>query len=192
MPFNQAIKTRTNALSTIRQLPLFPLQPIVSRNNKKNRILDSRTLQMTVLVLDNPDLIAKAALASGFAATLTSEPQRPHRMKFHYGFNKHSLDAVDVTIMQQHAAYLRQYPTISLRIHGHSDNFGSEDYNQFLSRLRANAVARLLIQEGVPEAQISLTGWGSTRPLATLDDHAANRRVEMEYLTQDVAQALQG
>jgi len=148
---------------------------------------------MTVLVLDNPELIAKAAVASGFAAAaLAADAKRPHRMKFHYGFNKHSLDDADVAMLQQHALYLRQYPGVRVHIHGHSDNFGAEDYNRFLSRLRANAVARLLVHEGVSESQILLTGWGSTRPLATLEDHAANRRVELEYLTQDVAQALQG
>ncbi|MBW4934771.1 OmpA family protein [Marinobacter sp. F4206] len=148
---------------------------------------------MTVLVLDNPDLIAKAAMASGFAAAaLTTETKRPHRLKFHYGFNKHALDAADEAMLQQHAVYLRQHPTVRIQIHGHSDNFGGEDYNQFLSRLRANAVARLLIQEGVTETQIVLTGWGSSRPLATPEDHAANRRVELEYLTQELAQAMQG
>lgn len=148
---------------------------------------------MTTLVLDNPELIAKAAMASGLTATaLATDARRPHRMKFHYRFNKHALDDTDVKILQQHAIYLRRYPGVRVRIHGHSDNFGVEDYNQFLSRLRANAVARLLMQEGVAENQILLTGWGSTRPLATPEDHAANRRVELEYLTQDMAQALQG
>jgi peptidoglycan-associated lipoprotein len=148
---------------------------------------------MTVLVLDNPELIAKAALASGFtAAALADDIRRPHRMKFHYGFNKHALDAADVAMLKQHAAYLRQHPTTSVRIHGHSDNFGAEDYNQFLSRLRANAVARLLEKEGVPASRLMLSAWGSTRPLATLDDHAANRRVELEYLSHQVPQALQG
>lgn len=148
---------------------------------------------MTVLVLDNPDLIAKAAVASGFAASeLATDTKRPHRMKFHYGFNKHALDANDETTLEQHANYLRQNPNIRVRIHGHSDNFGAEDYNQFLARLRANAVARLLIEEGVWESRIILKGWGSSRPLATPEDHAANRRVELEYVTQEMAQALQG
>ena len=79
---------------------------------------------------------------------------------------------------------------MSVRIHGHSDNFGSEDYNQFLSRLRANAVARNLIQEGVEESRILMRHWGSARPLATPEDRAANRRVELEYMDMDVAQAL--
>ncbi len=146
---------------------------------------------MTVLVLDNPELIAQAAIAAGFTpAPLEATSKKPHRMKFHYGFNKHALNDDDMEFLKKHAAYLRQSPSASVRIHGHSDNFGSDDYNQFLSRLRANAVARFLMQEGVAESRILMAHWGSTRPLARPEDHAANRRVELEYLTLDVARAL--
>lgn len=146
---------------------------------------------MTILVLDNPELIAKAAIASGFnATTAMSESKRPHRVRFHYGFNKHSLDDSDTADIRQHAAYLRQHPAISIRVHGHSDNFGAEDYNRFLSRRRTNAVTRLLVNEGIAESRILVTSWGSSRPLATPDDRAANRRVELEYLPHDMAQAL--
>ena len=146
---------------------------------------------MTVLVLDNPGLIANAAMAAGFTATTyEAGTRRPHRMKFHYGFNKHTLDNDDIAFLQQHAAYLKAHPAVTVRIHGHSDNFGAEDYNQFLSRLRANTVARTLIQEGVAESRLLMTHWGSARPLARPEDRAANRRVELEYLTLDVARAL--
>ncbi len=77
-----------------------------------------------------------------------------------------------------------------VRIHGHADRFGSEEYNRFLARLRANSVARLLMREGVHQSAIVLATWGSDRPLARPEDHAANRRVELEYLTMDIAQAL--
>lgn len=146
---------------------------------------------MTVLVLDNPELIAKAAMASGFQP-VALEPgcKKPHRMRFHYGFNRHALEGADLEIIKQHAAYLVHNPAVTVRIHGHSDGFGAEDYNRFLSRLRANAVARVLMQEGVPDSRILMSHWGSARPLATPADHAANRRVELEYLSLEVARAL--
>lgn len=148
---------------------------------------------MTVLVLDNPDLIAQAAIIAGTGLTsFAGSPRLPHRMRFHYGFNKHSLDAADLSILEQHAAYLCQHPSISVCIHGHSDNFGAEDYNQFLARLRANSIVRGLVEHGVHESRITIKAWGSTRPLATPEDHAANRRVELKYSSQNAAQALQG
>jgi len=146
---------------------------------------------MTVLILDNPDMLAKAALAyADSAGQLSQVAIRPHRTRFHYGFNKHTLDAEDIGMIKRHAAYLKAHPGMRLRIHGHTDNFGSHESNRFLARLRANTIARLLIQEGVAQSAILITTWGSERPLTTPEDHAANRRVELEYLTMDMAQAL--
>jgi len=149
---------------------------------------------MTVLILDNPELLARAAIESGLAMppALASDgaPRKPHRLRFHYGFNKHRLDDQDQAILRQHAEYLRHNPGVQVRIHGHADNFGVSEYNYFLSRLRASSAAKMLIREGVRESQVLVSGWGSDRPLARPEDHAANRRLELEYLTMDMAQAL--
>lgn len=147
---------------------------------------------MTTLVLDNPDLLAQSAAletAPLIAAVTANTPRKPHRQRFHYGFNKHRLNPEDESILREHAAYLRANPHVSVHIHGHADNFGAEEYNAFLSRLRANAAARLLLAEGVRETRIVVTGWGSTRPLARPEDHAANRRLEIEYLARQMARA---
>lgn len=148
---------------------------------------------MTVLILDNPELLARAAIESGLpmpTAMSDGTLRKPHRLRFHYGFNKHQLDEQDQAILRQHANYLRHNPGVSVRIHGHADVFGVGEYNEFLSRLRASSAAKMLIREGVRESQIQVTGWGSDRPLARPEDHAANRRLELEYLTMDMAQAL--
>lgn len=147
---------------------------------------------MTTLVLDNPELIARAALEAGLlmsAAATDDSPRKPHRLRFHYGFNKHRLNDDDLQILRQHAAYLRAHPGAVVHIHGHADNFGAEEYNAFLSRLRANAVAKLLLKEGVRETQVMVSGWGSRRPLARPEDHAANRRLELEYPSHQMAKA---
>ncbi|MBE0487375.1 OmpA family protein [Marinobacter sp.] len=146
---------------------------------------------MTVLVLDNPEMLAKAALAFGvMAGDLSRDGARPHRTRFHYGFNKHNLDSSDIEVLKQHAAYLKSHPGVRVRIHGHADQFGSQEYNRFLARQRANTVARLFMREGVHQSALVLATWGSDRPLTRPEDHAANRRVELEYLTRDIAQAL--
>lgn len=148
---------------------------------------------MTVLVLDNPELLAKSAYLDShplMAVDVADEsPRKPHRMRFHYGFDKHRLDEADEAILREHAAYLRAHPEVTVDIHGHTDNFGPAEYNTFLSRLRASAAAKLLKEEGVRESQIQVSGWGSSRPLARPEDHAANRRLELAYHNEQLAKA---
>lgn len=142
---------------------------------------------MTLLVLDHPDLLSRSAMLEAFASqafpAVDQEPRKPHRMRFHYGFDQHRLDQEDQATLRQHAAYLKAHPDIRVIIHGHADAMGNETYNGFLSRLRASAVARLLRREGVQPSRITLIGWASRKPLARLEDHAANRRLELEYLS---------
>ncbi|HLV77692.1 MAG TPA: OmpA family protein [Marinobacter sp.] len=146
---------------------------------------------MTVLVLDNPEMLAQATrLHGGLADPMGIGTGRPHRMRFHYGYNKHTPDSSDLAMLKQHAAYLKSHPGMKVRVHGHSDCFGSQEYSCFLARLRAHAVYRLLVLEGVAPNAILVSAWGSERPLARPEDHAANRRVELEYLSQEMAKAL--
>ncbi|MDI9244014.1 OmpA family protein [Marinobacter sp. CHS3-4] len=148
---------------------------------------------MTVLVLDNPTLLASVSLAAGMplqVATTDQTPKRPHRLRFHFGFNQHRLNEEDQALLRQHALWLKHNPGASVHIHGHSDVFGVGEYNQFLSRLRASTAAKLMIRQGARDSQISMTGWGSDKPLARPEDHAANRRLELEYTIVDMARAL--
>ncbi|MDX1634806.1 MAG: OmpA family protein [Marinobacter sp.] len=149
---------------------------------------------MTVLVLDNPELMAKAAVLETGLGGLISKAgddslRKPHRMRFHYGFNQHRLSEEDQQILRQHAAYLKAHPELTVEIHGHTDAFGNEEYNAFLARLRASSAAKLLQAEGIREGRITVTGWGSRKPLARPEDHAANRRLELEYRSEQMAKA---
>jgi outer membrane protein OmpA-like peptidoglycan-associated protein len=65
---------------------------------------------------------------------------------------------------------------------GHTDDTGSSVSNADLSEKRARAVASLLRQKGVPEANLFYQGAGETLPVAdnrTAEGRAANRRVEI-------------
>jgi outer membrane protein OmpA-like peptidoglycan-associated protein len=83
------------------------------------------------------------------------------------------------------AGILQQYPDRQIAVEGHTDATGSDAYNQTLSEERAAAVRAALIAGGVPEAQITSTGFGKTQPVATNDTPAGrqqNRRVEIVVL----------
>jgi len=70
--------------------------------------------------------------------------------------------------------------TISLV--GHTDTSGSADYNEALSRDRANNVRFMLIEMGVPASRISADARGESEPLEATGDgvrNPQNRRVEI-------------
>jgi OOP family OmpA-OmpF porin len=65
---------------------------------------------------------------------------------------------------------------------GHTDNRGTEAYNQDLSLRRAHAVRDYLIAGGIPASAITVEGFGESRPVATNDNddgRQQNRRVEL-------------
>lgn len=67
----------------------------------------------------------------------------------------------------------------SVRIEGHTDAVGSEEYNRDLSRRRAQAVVAALVERQVDGNLLKAEGYGFDQPMAGLQPkHPANRRVE--------------
>ncbi|MGQ9847922.1 MAG: OmpA family protein, partial [Bacteroidales bacterium] len=83
------------------------------------------------------------------------------------------------------AEFLKNNSTIEIEIGGHTDDIGSDDYNQKLSERRARAVADYLISKGVDAKRITVVGYGESRPIAFNTDEegrAMNRRVEFKVM----------
>jgi outer membrane protein OmpA-like peptidoglycan-associated protein len=80
------------------------------------------------------------------------------------------------------ANVLAQYPQTMIRVEGHTDQTGSEQYNLLLSERRANAVKNALTQKGIDAARITPVGMGECCPVSS--DNAANRRVSMVLTAQ--------
>jgi outer membrane protein OmpA-like peptidoglycan-associated protein len=80
------------------------------------------------------------------------------------------------------AASLAKYPGSDLLIVGHTDDRGTDDYNQRLSERRARAAADYLASQGVARARIATRGLGEAEPVAenaTASGQQQNRRVEV-------------
>ncbi|MDB0018080.1 OmpA family protein [Planktomarina temperata] len=80
------------------------------------------------------------------------------------------------------AGNLQAYPNSTISIEGHTDNTGTANYNRILSQRRANAVADILVNNGVPPARLYAVGRGENEPVAsnlTATGRAQNRRVEI-------------
>lgn len=94
-------------------------------------------------------------------------------------------DSVEITdknspIFKNAIEVLHQNPNLSIEIQGHTDDTGSQAYNQKLSERRAEAVKTELIRQGVNASRLTTIGLGETEPVApnnTVEGRQLNRRV---------------
>jgi|CXWL01.1.fsa_nt_gi outer membrane protein OmpA-like peptidoglycan-associated protein len=78
---------------------------------------------------------------------------------------------------------LNENEGIQLKISGHTDNVGGDEFNQELSTRRASAVLTYLTEKGAGIDRITSEGFGETRPVAdnkTATGKQQNRRVELK------------
>lgn len=98
-----------------------------------------------------------------------------------FEFNKSSLTADAKDNLKKVIEIFNKYPYTDIMIVGHTDNVGSQSYNQPLSEKRAKAVADYLIQNGIDSSRIKTSGAGKEEPRFSNDTpegRAGNRRVE--------------
>jgi outer membrane protein OmpA-like peptidoglycan-associated protein len=109
--------------------------------------------------------------------------------KIYFDYNKTTIKEVSYPILDAVAEALEANPHIKrVQIDGHTDNEGTEAYNQTLSEERAKAVMEYLIGKGIPEERLTYRGYGFSRPKASNDTEegkAINRRVEFTILKGD-------
>jgi outer membrane protein OmpA-like peptidoglycan-associated protein len=92
------------------------------------------------------------------------------------------LNANFYNVLNSVTLVLKEYDKTILEVAGHTDNTGSDQYNQALSERRAQSVAQYLESHGVNAQRVMTVGAGETHPIAsnaTPDGRQANRRVEL-------------
>ncbi len=104
----------------------------------------------------------------------------PHAVEFEVASDK--LSPVSDEVLEHVHDYLDSRPDVTLvRIEGHTDSDGNAADNLLLSQKRALAVARWLVNVGVPCSRLVPVGFGQTKPLFdndTVEHKALNRRVQ--------------
>jgi outer membrane protein OmpA-like peptidoglycan-associated protein len=78
---------------------------------------------------------------------------------------------------------MQEYPEVSFKIVGHTDDQGRREANQTLSEARAKAVMDFLISRGISQSRLDYEGRGPDQPIATnktAAGRAKNRRIEFQ------------
>jgi outer membrane protein OmpA-like peptidoglycan-associated protein len=106
--------------------------------------------------------------------------------RIQFEFARAELKPESHQILDAVAKIMRAHPEIrGVRIEGHASAEGSLEFNMKLSKERAEAVRKYLIQAGIPENQLDAEGYGSYRPAApndTDEGRERNRRCEFHIL----------
>ncbi len=131
------------------------------------------------------------------SATVSVTPPPPppaptvlDRMIIHvnFAFNKTDITKKDRAELQRAINFVSKYPSSQITVEGHTDDIGTDEYNQRLSEARAAAVKDYLVKEGgIDASRISTIGYGESKPVApndTPEGRAANRRAEILVLSK--------
>ncbi len=102
-----------------------------------------------------------------------------------FDFAKATLRPASFPTLDEAVKVLVQYPTLRLKITGHTDDQGAKEVNQKLSEERAEAVKTYLVGKGVDDKRIETHGAGPDEPVGdnkTEAGRAKNRRIEFQVL----------
>lgn len=103
---------------------------------------------------------------------------------YYFTFDSDRLDANQLQQINAQARYLLEHTNARIRLEGNTDNLGSREYNIALGYRRAQAVARVLAQQGVSQNRMATVSYGKEKPAALGDSEEArakNRRVNLVY-----------
>ena len=99
-----------------------------------------------------------------------------------FAFDASTLDSEAQEALRRSATWLRQNPEYRLRIEGHCDDRGTEQYNLALGDRRADTALSYLAALGVDRARIETVSYGEERPFeegASESAWAQNRRAHL-------------
>ena len=81
-----------------------------------------------------------------------------------FGTDRYDLSNEARMTLDKQAAWLQQYPNLSVTIEGHADERGTREYNLALGERRANSVRNYLSALGIGPSRVNTVSFGKERP----------------------------
>jgi peptidoglycan-associated lipoprotein len=171
--------------------PPPPVKPAVNEDSIR-RAAEQRRLDS--IARARQDSIARAQAAADAerqrreaeAAAERARMEAAHRTLLetvYFDYDQSELRGDARSLLDQKLSLLRATPAIRIRISGHADERGSDEYNLALGQRRAEAVKQYLVNGGIDASRIETRSFGEERPAvmgSTEDAYAKNRRAEFE------------
>ncbi|MBS2099400.1 OmpA family protein [Carboxylicivirga linearis] len=138
----------------------------------------------------NKEKVSEISLDLKPVLTIPDKPVEIENIYYEFGkaeLTKETKQVLDSTLVR----FVSKHPDIIIRIVSHTDNVGSERYNQRLSEKRALNVVRYLISKGISTDRLISQGKGESEPIAPNENpdgsdnsegRMKNRRTEIEII----------
>jgi len=126
--------------------------------------------------------LTAAEVDATFGPALAALPGRPAAFLVYFLEGKDELTAASNAELKNVFTEIKRRPEPDVMIIGHTDNVGSDGFNDKLSLARAERMRELLTGLGIPAARIQVAGRGKREPLVATQSNvseARNRRVEI-------------
>jgi peptidoglycan-associated lipoprotein len=131
-------------------------------------------LLLAACASDEPAATGDAGASGGTTDTGTTQgavtPGSPEDFQQNVGdrvffdTDRYDLSGDAQSQLQKQAAWLQQYPAVTVTVEGHADERGTREYNLALGERRANAVANYLTALGIDAGRLSVISYGKERP----------------------------
>jgi len=128
----------------------------------------------------------RRADSAAAAARAGDEVRSTLAARIHFDLDKSNIRGDDMGALDQKVAILQANPDLRIRIGGHCDERGSDEYNLALGNRRAQSAKQYLVSHGIDASRIETQSWGEERPLVDGHDENAwsqNRRDEFEPIS---------
>jgi outer membrane protein OmpA-like peptidoglycan-associated protein len=130
----------------------------------------------------SPKILSEDAIKADFSQVLAILPGQPVHFILYFDRESTELIAESTKSLPEIVELIYSRNSQNISVIGHTDTAGNRRYNLQLSRDRAAAVKRVLIQKGVDSAYIKSTSHGEENPLIKTGNNVhepRNRRVEV-------------
>ena len=109
----------------------------------------------------------------------TAPDSGPHTWTtIYFDFDSFEISTSAAQILSDHAAWLKENPTVSISVTGHCDEAGSTEYNLALGERRARVVVNYLASLGLDRNRLRVVSYGEEMPASDKDN--LNRRAEFK------------
>ena len=128
----------------------------------------------------------RRADSAAAAARAGDEVRSTLAAMIHFDLDKSNIRSDDMGALDQKVAILQANPDLRIRVGGHCDERGSDEYNLALGNRRAQSAKQYLVSHGIDAGRIETQSWGEERPLVDGHDESAwsqNRRAEFEVIS---------